>query len=49
MKGLKSEIQALLRLLRPRGLGESIELAQMIEDKNTTKWVNNNNLVNFAY
>ena len=41
MKGLKSEIRAALRLLRPRGLGESMELAQMIADKDTTavSWI----------
>ena len=37
MKGLKLEIRVSLRLLRPRGLGESMELAQMIEDKNTVE------------
>ncbi|KAH9680275.1 kinesin-like protein KIN-7O [Citrus sinensis] len=41
MKGLKSEIRAALRLLRPRGLGESMELAQMIADKDTAavSWI----------
>lgn len=33
MKELKVEIRAMLRLLRPRGLGETMDLAQMIEDK----------------
>ncbi|KAH9780799.1 putative D-cysteine desulfhydrase 1 [Citrus sinensis] len=37
MKGLKPEIRASLHLIRPRGLGESMELAQMIEDKNTAE------------
>ena len=37
MKVLKPEIQASLRLLRLRGLGESIKLAQMIEDKKKKK------------
>ena len=41
MKGPKPEIRAALRLLRPRGLGESMELAQRIADKNTTavSWI----------
>ena len=43
MKGLKPEIRASLRLLRPRGLGETMELAQMIEDKNTAEQVNRSN------
>ena len=49
MKGLKSEIQATLRLLRPRRLGETMELAQMIEDKNTAKRINKSNSVDFLY
>ena len=49
MKGLKPEIRASLRLLRPRGLGELMELAQMIEDKNTVERVNRSNSVNFSY
>ncbi|XP_024027885.1 uncharacterized protein LOC112093511 [Morus notabilis] len=49
MKGLKPEIRAALRLLRPRGLGETMELAQMIEDKNTTARVNRSNTVGFSY
>lgn len=49
IKGLKPKIQAALRLLRPRGLGETMELAQMIEDKNTTKQINKSNLVSFSY
>ena len=36
MKRLKPEIRASLRLLRLRGLGESMELAQVIADKNTS-------------
>lgn len=36
-KGLKPKIQAALHLLRPRGLGKKMELAQMIKDKNTAK------------
>ena len=41
MKGLKLKIRAALRLLRPRGLGESMELAQMIVDKNiaAVSWI----------
>uniref|UniRef100_A0A1S8ADV7 Aminoacyl-tRNA ligase n=1 Tax=Citrus limon TaxID=2708 RepID=A0A1S8ADV7_CITLI len=49
MKGLKLEIRASLRLLRPRGLGESMELAQMIEDKNTIERINRSSLVDFSY
>ncbi|KAK9188269.1 hypothetical protein WN944_019670 [Citrus x changshan-huyou] len=49
MKGLKPEIRASLRLLRPRGLGESMELAQLVEDKNTVERVNRSNSVNFSY
>ncbi|KAK9188260.1 hypothetical protein WN944_019661 [Citrus x changshan-huyou] len=49
MKGLKPEIRASLRLLRPRGLGESMELAQMVEDENTVEWVHRINSVNFSY
>ena len=48
MKGPKPEIRAALRLLRPRGLGESTELAQMIENKNTTERVNRSSLVSFS-
>ena len=47
MKRLKPEIRALLRWLRPRGVGELMELAQMIEDKNTIEWVNRSSSVNF--
>ena len=36
MKGLKPEIRVVLRLIKPRGIGETMELAQMIVDKNTT-------------
>ena len=49
MKGLKPEIRTLLCLLRPRGLGETMELAQMIEDENTAKRVNRSNSVSFSY
>ena len=49
MKGLKSKIRAALSLLRPRGLGETMELAQMIEDKNTAKQINKSNSVGFLY
>ncbi|KAH9724928.1 Plastid division protein CDP1 [Citrus sinensis] len=49
MKGLKPEIRASLRLLRPRGLGGSMELSQMIEDKNIVEWVNKSNSVDFSY
>lgn len=38
IKGLKPEIRAVLCLLRSRGLGETMELAQMIEDKNVVEW-----------
>ena len=40
IKGLKPKIRAALCLLRPRGLGVTMELAQMIEDKNIAKWIN---------
>ena len=49
MKGMKPKIRAALRLLRPRGLGETMELAQMIEDKNTAKQINKSNSVSFSY
>ena len=49
MKGLKLEIRASLRLLRPRGLGESMELAQMIEDKNTIEQINRSSSIDFSY
>ena len=49
MKGLKLEIRASLHLLRPRGLGESMELAQMIEDKNTIERINRSSSVDFSY
>ena len=49
MKALKSEIRAALRLLRPKGLGETMELAQIIEDKNTTKQISKSNSVGFSY
>ena len=49
MKGLKPKIRAELRLLRPKGLGETMELAQMIEDKNTAKQINKSNSVGFSY
>ncbi|KAH9706820.1 V-type proton ATPase subunit H [Citrus sinensis] len=49
MKGLKPEIRALLRLIRPRGLGESMQLAQMAKDKNTVEHVNRSNSIDFSY
>ena len=49
MKGLKPEVRTLLCLLRPRGLGETIELTQMIEDENTTERVNRSNSISFSY
>ena len=49
MKGLKPEIRALLCLRRPRGLGESMELAQMAKDKNTVEHVNRSNSIDFSY
>lgn len=37
MKGLKPKIQTTLRLLKQRMLGETMELAQMIENKNVVE------------
>ena len=49
IKGLKPEIRASLRLLRPRELGKSMELTQMIEDKNTIERVNMSSSIGFSY
>ena len=35
VKGLKPEVKAKLRLMRPSGLGQIMELAQLIEDRNS--------------
>lgn len=35
IKGLKSELRAAMRVARHRDLGESMELAQLIEHKNS--------------
>ena len=37
MKGLRLEIKAELRLMRPEGLGQIMQLAQLIEDRNKVK------------
>lgn len=35
IKGLKPEVKAELRVMRPSGLGQIMELAQLIEDRDT--------------
>ncbi|PKU66612.1 hypothetical protein MA16_Dca022368 [Dendrobium catenatum] len=35
MKGLKPDMRASVLILRVQGLGEAIELAQLVEDKNS--------------
>ncbi|KAI0503975.1 hypothetical protein KFK09_014922 [Dendrobium nobile] len=49
MKGLKPEIRVVVRLLRPRGLEEAMELAKMVEDNNSLERNNKGSSLGASY